>query len=211
MQNQPEQLKATVISLFPLPITEQKPGLYPGYFVIPAAPIGGLSWLVVGDAVYYTETKNEQIHAMRTAYDVLAESIVHDFMTSHIGRIVGSAEPGLFWVPGAFYSEVQIRELFGIMVDEAEQKQNKWFEELVKIADDTYARTQRHTSVSNLQRLAAQRINAQRPWVIRTGDSRNTCMYCKAEVPFGAIKCPNCREVLDVVAYKELKAAMDVE
>jgi hypothetical protein len=35
-----DDLKATVVSLFPLPINEPKPGLYPGYFAIPAAPLG---------------------------------------------------------------------------------------------------------------------------------------------------------------------------
>ena len=199
-----DSLKATVVSLFPLEINEAKPGLYPGYFVIPAAPLTGLSWLVVGDAVYYQETKNDIVTTVKTPFHVLAESIVGDFMRSHIGRIVEHAEPGLFWIPGAYRSEDEIRSRFQVQVQSAEKRQLRWFEELVKIADDTYSRTRRHTSVSALQRLAAQRLGVQRPWVVRTNDSENTCKFCKAEVPYGAVKCPTCREIIDMAAYREM-------
>ncbi len=199
-----DSLKATVVSMFPLEINEHKPGLYPGYFVIPAAPAGQLSYLAVGDAVYYQETKNDIMTTVRTPFHVLAESIVSDFMRSQIGRIVDYAEPGIFWVPGAYRSERTIRETFAEQVDDANRKQLKWYEELVKIADDTYSRTHRHTSISALQRLAAQHLGYQRQWSIRTNDSANTCKFCKAETPYGAVKCPTCREILDMDAYREM-------
>ena len=199
-----EYPKATIISFFPIEINEPKPGLYPGYFVIPAAPIGEFSFLVVGDAVYYQETKNEIQTQIRTPYYTLAESIVNDFQQSHIGRIPEYAEPGVFWVQGGYQSRVQIRAELEDQLDLWERRQLKWFEELVKMADDQYARTGRHNSVSALQRMAAQRLAIQRPWIIRTGDSANTCRFCKQEVPFGAVKCPTCREILDLDAYKEM-------
>lgn len=198
-----DQLKATIISLFPLEIAEHKPGLYPGYYVIPAAPMGEFSFLIVGDAVYYQETKNDIMTSVKTSFHVMADSIVNDFKGSHIGRIPDVAEPGVFWVPGS-YTKGQIQMTFPDMLIEYEQRQLNWFKELVKIADDTYSRTQRHTSVSALQRLAAQRLAIQRPWVVRTGDSPNTCRFCKAEVPFGAVKCPTCREIIDMQAYREM-------
>jgi len=205
MQRQFEDsLAATIVSLFPLEITEHKPGLYPGYFVIPAAPIGELSYLVVGDSIFYQETKNDQVTSVRTSFQTVAASIVDDFQRSHIGRIIGEAEPGLFWVPGAFRNQGKIREMFGELVDEAQRRQNRWFEELVKIADDTWSRTHRHTSVSTLQRLAAHALGTSRDWVIRTGESMNTCRFCKAEVPYGAVKCPTCREIIDMQAYREM-------
>ena len=40
-------LNATIVSMFPMEISEAKPGLYPGYFVIPAAPIGEMSTLII--------------------------------------------------------------------------------------------------------------------------------------------------------------------
>lgn len=196
--------KATVISFFPLEINEPKPGLYPGYFVLPAAPHGEFSFLVIGDALYYQETKNETTTQVRTPYYVLAESIVSDFQGGHIGRIPGQAEPGVFWVQGAWDNRAEIRHQFADELDMWEKRQLEWFKELVKMADDQYTRTGRHNSVSALQRLAAQRLAVQRPWVVRTGDSANTCRFCKQEVPFGAIKCPTCREILDLAAYKEM-------
>ncbi|HEU4638242.1 MAG TPA: hypothetical protein VFS84_05280, partial [Candidatus Binatia bacterium] len=74
-----EYPKATLISMFPLEINEHKPGLYPGYFVLPAAPLGDFTFLTIGDAVYYTETKNEIVTQVKTAFHVLADSIVNDF------------------------------------------------------------------------------------------------------------------------------------
>lgn len=201
--------QATVISIFPLEINEPKPGLYPGYFVIPAAPLGDFTFLVVGGALYFQETKNEQKTQVVTPCDVLAESIVHDFQSSHIGRVPGEAEPGIFWVNGGYESRAEIRELYADELHLCEQKQLNWFKKLVELADDTFGRTNRHTSVSALQRLAAQRLAIQRPWIIRTGDSVNTCKFCKAETPYGAIKCPNCREILDITAYREMIADRD--
>lgn len=205
--------KATVISMFPLEINETKPAIYPGYFVLPAAPLGDFSFLVVGDAIFYQETKNDIVTQVRTPFHVLAESIVQDFQGSHLGRVPGVAEPGLFWVPGAFNNKIQIKEMFQDELDKCEKRQNEWFKQLVEIADDTFGRTNRHTSVSALQRLAATRLAIARPWVLRTGDSANTCRFCKAETPYGAIKCPNCREILDIAAYLELKKdyPMDIQ
>ena len=206
MRGQKVDPQATVISVFPLEINEPKPGLYPGYFVIPAAPLGDFTFLVVSGAVYYQETKNDLKTQIVTPCNVLAESIVQDFQSSHIGRVPGEAEPGLFWVYGLYESKSQIREMYADELHSCEQKQLNWFKKLVELADDTYSRTARHTSVSALQRLAAQRLAIQRPWIVRTGDSDNTCKFCKAETPYGAIKCPNCREILDIAAYREMTA-----
>lgn len=208
-----DEVKATVISLFPLAINEPKPGLYPGYFNIPAAPLGDISFLVVGDSLYYTETRNDQVLPVRTAYFTVADSIVNDFMSCHIGRILSedpdeAAEPGLFWVHGAHRNKEIIKEEFYTEIAVAEKKQNNWLQQLIMIADDTYSRTGRSSSVSALQRLAAKRLNIARPWMIRTGDSSNSCPFCKAEMPFGAIKCPNCREIVDQVAYRNLVDSM---
>lgn len=204
------ELKATIISLFPLEINEPKPGLYPGYFVIPAAPLGDFSYLVVGDAVFYQESKNEQMLTIRTPFHILAESIVHDFMTGHVGRVIGEAEPGVFWVPGGYDNKKLIKAKFQNEIDEAEKKQLRWFEELVRMADDVFQRTQRHSSVNQLQRLAAKRLGISRPWGLRTGDSENTCPFCKFEVPFGAVRCPNCREIINKDAYDKILKSLGV-
>lgn len=198
-------LKATVVSMFPMEICEPKPGLYPGYFVIPAAPIGGMSTLIIGDSVYYQETKNEQTTQVRVAYSTVAESIVNDFMQGHIGRIVEEAEPALFWVPGP-HDEASLHKHFQPTIDEKERRQLEWFKQLIMIADDVWSRTRRHTSVSELQRHAARRLSISRPWLLKTS-SDDLCKFCKAEVPFGAVKCPNCREIIDFSGYEALMAA----
>jgi hypothetical protein len=164
--------------------------------------------------MYYTETRNDQVIPVRTSYYTVADSIVNDFMSCHIGRILSedpdeAAEPGLFWVHGAHKSRELIKQRFPEELAFAEKKQLNWFQQLILIADDTYTRTGRASSVSALQRLAAQRLSISRPWMIRTGESLNSCPYCKAEVPFGAVKCPNCREILDVAAYKDLQERIE--
>lgn len=201
-----DPLKATIISLFPLPINEFKPGLYPGYFTLPAAPLGDFTYLVIGDALFYTENKNEQVLTVRTPFHILAESIVHDFQENHIGRIIGDeegAEPGLFFIPGGYERKSDIIQRHSELIEEHEAKQNRWFGELVKIADDSFQRTNRTSAVSQLQRLAARRLNIQRPWAIDvTGGDK--CPFCKQGLPFGAVKCPTCREIVNQAAYKAL-------
>ena len=119
---------------------------------------------------------------VRVPYTTVAESIVNDFMQGHIGRIVEEAEPALFWVPGA-HDEKSLHKNFEVTIRQKEQRQLNWFKQLIMIADDTWSRTKRHSSVSELQRHAARRLSIARPWMLKTG-SDDLCKFCKAEVPF---------------------------
>lgn len=205
--SQGDRLKSTIVSLYPLSINEHKPGLYPGYFYIPAAPEGDLSFLVVGDAIFYSENKNDRMVAVTTPFHVLADSIVNDFMVNHIGRVIGEngpvAEPAVFYVPGAWRDKETIKIEFAEEIENAHRKQMNWFGEIIKIADEVFARTSRHSSVSELCRIAARRLNIQRPWTIDVTGS-DKCPFCKTTLPYGAVKCPNCREVVDRTGYETL-------
>lgn len=200
-------MKATIISLYPQLIAEVKPGLYPGYFTIPPAPLGDFSFLNVGDALYYVDTKNDQRQPVTVDYRTLAESIVHDFQENQLGRIIGDdetfAEPALFWVEGAFRDKATIKNLFNAEIEAADMKQNRWFAQLVKMADDAFAVSGKHSAVSLLQRAAAIRLNIQRDWSVTT-DSSDKCPFCKVQLPYGAVKCQNCREIVDPVGYQRL-------
>src|SRR5207237_6131695 len=97
----------TVVSLVPFPIAEEKPGLIPGYFKIPASNGKVPECLTVYDArhnVYIDETRGSL--GVRDAADEVARSIVEDFRSSQLG-VSDGIHPGLFWTVGA-YSAMQI-------------------------------------------------------------------------------------------------------
>lgn len=195
---------ATIVSLFPLEINEQKPGLNPGRYTIPAAKKGDFEILVIGSAKFpvYMDEHRGSLKVPLTA-DEVAKSIVDDFVPTHLGYGAG-AGAGLFWVPGKFTKE-QIKGQFKDKLAEAEIIQNKWFGELVKIADDSWGSLHRHQAISDLQRIAAERLGMEREWMIKL-DAGNTmfCPACGKEVLRIAAIC-SCGCILDEAKAKNLK------
>src|SRR4051812_44541048 len=102
----------TVVSLVPFPIDETKPGMTPSRFYIDPAPREGFSCLLVQKCrhgVYLDEFRPTLI--VPTAPEEVAESICMDYKRGQLGIKMTEAEPGLFWVPGAFANKETHKEL----------------------------------------------------------------------------------------------------
>lgn len=200
---------STIISLVPFPINEFKPQMDPEYIKIPAAEPNSFVVFHVassGFPYYVGEGKNIRIPEPSESF---AESIVNDYKISQVGLSEGAA-PGLFYVEGKYSKEdVKKNETILAKILAAKQMQIKWFENLVRLADDDWAKTRQHALISDLQRHAARTLNVERDWMFAPSmDGTNLrCPACTAVVPNQAVVCPNCRCVLDSEKAKALSLA----
>lgn len=202
----------TVVSLVPFPIREEKPGLIPSRYFIPASDSIKPRVLVIKPAMHYVyldETRgNLQV---RDASEEVARSIVQDYVNAQLGITEGAA-PGLFWVSGAKTVE-EVVAMHGEEIILHKGNQKRWFTIICRLADDDWNKYHQHNVISDFQRKAANLIGLNPEdhlWMnpeaaVKTATTK--CHACLSEVPQGTIVCSVCRCVLDAAKYKTLQFA----
>jgi hypothetical protein len=157
--------KATIVSIFPKDIKEVKTTLLPGTFYISKGTYEFPSLLVVEPSSWFREVdENQPLLEIPESSIKIADSIVRDYCNGYLGCNMGDRMPGLFYVPGEFKSiDVFRKHNFSEhvkgqdLIDAAKVKQNNFFNELIKVADTDWARTNGNPrSVSDDARLAAR-------------------------------------------------------
>jgi len=207
---------ATVISILPIRISEEKP-LVPSLYIIPAAinPDRPVESLMIrrGSFKVYIDESRPALVVPETA-DTIAEAICRDFKVASSHFEPGVAEPGLTWVRGGYEtSEILLaKELRGVL-STARALQNNWFKKLVATADDDWGRHKLRKMISDLQRLACKQLNLERPWDIDVEvDSAVRlipCKFCRADIHPQALICAHCRGILDMARYKSEFVSID--
>jgi hypothetical protein len=189
--------KSTVVSLLPIELSEKKPGIYPGNFIVPAAKDDEFEVLEVGNSVahVYMDESRGSITIVQES-EVVARAIVDDYINSCIAvdRLTNTI-PGLFWVEGEF-TKAGILAKFPEKVKEANVCQSRWFHSLVKMADDDWARNRSHKSITPLQKIAATRLEpflGKKEWASAVDiQSFKACKFCTSQIPVEAVVCPVC-------------------
>lgn len=197
--------RATIVSIFPFEINEIKPGVYPGHFFIDACRnVKKPSILQIEDSIsYFFDGTTGRSLPMNQPVEVMAKSVVNDFRSGFIS-ISPESGPGIFWVDGHHNIEGIVKN-FSKELQEAELRQNKWFETLVRLADDDFAKYHQHRAVSDLQRYAADYLNLDRPWKRKLEEQRmTTCPACVQTIPMSALVCSHCRTILKPTEYAKL-------
>ena len=203
-------LKCTVVSLVPWEIREEKPGLIPNSFYLPASDMKVPSVLSVGTSRHYVYLDQDRGHLpVRTPSTEVASSIVRDYVNAQ-QRVSPDAQPALFWVPSE-KTAIQIVKDHQDLITEALLKQSLWFVAVCQQADDDWAKYHRHTVVSDLQRRMAQILGwnpEQHEWMAPNVTAIGTrCPACGTLAMMGAVICAQCNCVLDAEKYKTLQFA----
>lgn len=203
-------LYCTVVSLVPFEIREEKPGLFPHVFSLPASDMKMPQVLEVGTARHYVYLDQDRGHLpVRTPSTEVATAVVRDYITSQ-PRVSPDSQPALFWVPGS-KNPVQIIKEHLEQMNESLKKQQRWFTSVCQQADDDWAKYHRHTVVSDVQRKMAQILgwNAeQHEWMSPNVTAIGTrCPACGTLSLMGAVVCSQCQCVLDAERYKTLQFA----
>jgi hypothetical protein len=202
--------EATVVSIVPFPISEAKPGIYPGYFNLPASKDEEPVVLAIGNSkCYIPRLEGQKPIEARLPAEEIAAAIVNDFIHAHLGTDEG-AHPGLFWLEGNVSStDVLVKHAEKLAA--ASQAQKNWFVNLVKIADDDWVKgNKKHIFISDIQRIAAKSLGLEREWIIKIPEKvikLMACPACTTQINSEAVICPSCRAVINAKKYKELQFA----
>jgi hypothetical protein len=201
--------KATVVSLFPMAIDERKPGIYPGHFTIPAAK-DDIEILHVGNSIYWVNFHDGRPSLqVNTPADEIAASIVNDFVRNIFGmNVENSAWPGLFWVEG-HPTKDEIKKKYADKIAEAQGNQRRWFENLIRLADDAWVGSNKqHRAIADIQRHACRTLGLTRDWLIEIPSqaAMKTCPNCQENVNSQRVVC-KCGFIFDETKYKAMKFA----
>lgn len=208
--------KATLVSVMPFQFRDSKPTVYPSYVEIPKVdlPYDKFAIAVIPDAVTYVFLDADRGYMKRIILsDELAESLVEDFL----GGIVYAdfdVRPGFFWVPNEL-TEKQVQEQCVDKLKDARKKQEDWFLRIVKIADDDWANSHHHRSISPLQKEAAAQLGLEREWVIQSNRQTEVefmkCPYCRILIDKESTVCSSCRNVINAKQFTELQKVINAQ
>lgn len=199
-------MACTIASFLPFPIREpSKPGLCPGTFPIDASDGIKPAIFVVEDAVRAQYDENFKIIDMPVPASVVANSIIVDYI---LGQLQTDPDkgPGIFWVEGQFSAD-EILKRFPAKVKETQDKQTKWFQALVKSADDTWQQHHQHRFIADLQRTAARVLNYKREWLDDASDRSVKCPACMTIISRDASICFACKAIVNVEKAKQFQFA----
>lgn len=203
------EVPASIVSIVPFPINEEKHGIYPGFFQIPASVEGIPEILVIGESIHFIEVDvDKSISVTNPSYKV-ADSVVKDYIESMLGASgPNNSGPGIFWAPGRL-DVGSVYKTCAVELKAAQVRQHNWFLSMVSIADDDWEKTHQHRVITDMQRFAAKSLNLDRPWIMQIKDSTNSikCPGCGTQVSSGVVVCAICKCILDKEKYSKLSFA----
>lgn len=188
---------ATIVSIFPMDINENKYTIWPGQFKIAAGSVSNPSVLTIGPSSWYFDRDLEMpIQEMVTGAVVVAESVINDYCSGLLEVSMPDKMPGLFFVPGEVTSD-GILVKYKSALHAAKVKQDAWYQELVKQADGLWATSRNNPlAIWGIMKMAAKELGVDRPWLADFKISGLTkCFACgnlrDPEFPI----CPTCKTI----------------
>jgi len=199
--------KSTVVSIYPKEICEVKHTIQPGRFKIDAGTYLIPALLVVGPSSWWKEIDDEQpLLEIPNSSIQVADSIVKDYCNGLLACNMSDSMPGIFYVPGEF-DLAAIRKSYSNLLNKAKDNQNRWFSNLVKMADTLWARTNGNPlTISDDMRLAAKQLNlTNKDWMKDfTMMEMSRCPACGSMINSIYPVCSTCKTVINKDKAKEL-------
>lgn len=211
--------KSTVISIYPRIIDERKHTIQPGRFYIPAGSVKKPSLLVVGSSSWWKDVdENQPLLEIPNSSIQVADSIVKDYCNGLLGCNMADSMPGIFWVPGKYEEfETFLKGEFGPedgpkvkgvkLFETAVAKQTNYWKNLVKMADNLWARTNGNPlCISDDMRTAATELNlTNKDWMKDFAMVANTrCTACGQPRNPDYPVCHHCHAIVDPDKAKSL-------
>jgi len=199
--------KATIVSIYPRVAEDTKHTIQPGIFKISAGTVENPSTLVVGPSSWWRDIGEEMpLIEIPVGAVIVAQSFVVDYCNGMLMCDMETAMPGLFYIPGELTIE-NIREKYTNEMANAVKKQNKWFDNLIELADVGWARTNGSpNAINDLMRMAADaRGKSDKDWMKSAQDTQKIkCVACgNLRNPLFPV-CAACNRIVDIVLATKL-------
>jgi hypothetical protein len=195
-------MKCTIVSFYSGEIDETKSGIMPSeYKLAPCKDLKTPSILVVSNASHYVDV-GEGRPKLRSwiPADQIAESVVMDWVRSKQSVSVGVKQPAVFWVEGE-HTVKSILENFASLVEEVLELQRAWYVDLVKEADEEWAKKPgAHRLITRDAKLAVSALGISgKPWNVdaTTMPKMAQCPLCYTFIDARATFCAHCRNAVD--------------
>jgi hypothetical protein len=220
-------MKVTVVSTLPWALFEPKYGLIPDLYMVPRAKKRGeIGILTVADGYHYQliPMASDRMPPLKVVDvgEVIAESIITDYISASLAIDRTPLEngavpiPGLFWVEGVYEDhksqerDAQLKQKLKLenaeRIHQALQNTTAWFERLIKVADDDWAKYHQYRFITDSQRAACGWLGLQREWNFSVFEANNSlCWACKKVVNPTAIIC-SCGAILNQAEYEKRKS-----
>ena len=196
--------KSTIVSLVTFPLIHPTPGESPDCYIIPAAKVGGMTVMLIGDArVPQYQGEGKSAIELKPS-DLVAEEIV----TCQRARSLaadGNSFPGIMWLEGAWEAPKIIAEK-SPELKELATAQIGWYTRLVELADDDWAQNRQYKRITDMSRHAAKALGLKKDWILTARDPGmlKDCPASRSEINKEAAVCPVCRTVIDAAKLKTL-------
>ncbi len=207
--------KSTIVSMVHQEIREEKPGLVPNVFVVKAGSMEkpSVTHIHVAKHFVYLDGDRGSLPVRDASYEV-ARSIVEDYSSAQLAVSEG-VYPGLCWFPGDLNLEqIQMNKEYSAVLQTVKVAHMRWMNELIKMADNDYAKYKQHNVVSGFQRKIAEIMKCdpqKHPWM-NTDNSleSETCPGCGESYRPGIIvhKPGLCGFILDKKRYDPANYAL---
>lgn len=189
--------KSTIVSIYPKDWDDVKETITPREFQVKGGTFDEPGLTIIKGAVYTRDDDADKpLQEIPVSSIQVCESLIRDYCVGLLGATVGSAQPGMFFVPG----EITVKDVktkFTADLVKAKERQDKWFENLVMIADSLWARgNQNPLMIWDEMRLAARTLGVTREWLSNyTPQELVKCFACGSmRNPLYPI-CPSCKNV----------------
>lgn len=201
------QDKCTVVSIYPREIDEIKHTIQPGRFIIPPGTYVKPSLLIVGPSSWWKELDDESpLLEIPTGSIQIANSVVVDYCNGLLACNMADMMPGIFYIPG-IVTLVDLISKYKSQLDKARDNQNRWYSELVKMADALWSRSQGNPlAISDDMRLAARELNLNtKEWLADfQAVEMIRCAACGGMRNPAYPICPVCHNIVDMPLYQKL-------
>lgn len=189
--------QATIVSICPFDTIETKP-INNGYIRIPAAAKDDFVVVHLQDSSYIQRLAatdhNIKIHVPAAH---IAKAVVDDFVNATV-EASDEAGPGMAWFEGILTKTEILAKHKDVLVA-LRERQNRWFVNLCKKADDDWNQYHKVGMISDHQRYAAQYLGHNAPWLIDYNQNEGMidCPACYTKIDARAVVCINCKAVLN--------------
>ncbi len=199
--------KATIVSIYPREINEIHPTVQPGRFHIDAGSYEKPAILVVGSSSWWKEIDEEQpLLEIPNSSIQVADAVVKGYCSGLLACDMGTSMPGLFWLPGAMDLK-ELKTKSQHLLDKAKTNQDRWYFNLVKLADGLWSRTNGSPLViDEHMRIAAKSLGLDmKDWMKDfTMVQKVACVACGAPRNATFPVCQSCHAIVDQAKAKEL-------